>query len=177
MFGRNWQSADATIVATKVAVQTQAGYEDRLEYVADVNPAGAPPFRVTLQEPRFIKGNGAFVQPPVGAVVGVLFDPKSKKAKFDTTDQRILGPIGADAGQAAFEAAQDAAPGTPAGGLVAGEVPVMSGADVASLADALRSGEAGDPSARLAKLDELKAKGLVSDAEYQAQRQKIIGSI
>jgi hypothetical protein len=31
MFGRDWESAEATIVATQVAVQTRAGYEDRLE--------------------------------------------------------------------------------------------------------------------------------------------------
>jgi hypothetical protein len=185
MFGRNWESADATIVATKVAVETQAGYQDRLEYVADVNPANGPAFRATLQEPRLIKGKGAFEQPPVGAVVGVLFDPKTKKAKFDTTDPRILGPIGDD--DDAFEAAASARPGTPTTEPAVGQTQVLSDSDAAPIVNALRSSEAAgglqglqqasDPSERLTKLYELKAKGLVSDAEYQAQRQKIIDAI
>src|ERR1700680_4471398 len=87
MVGRHWESAEATIVATQVAVITAAGYKNRLEYAVDVHPASGPVVRVTLREPKFIKGG--FSQPAVGDVVGVLFDPKSKDAKFDTSDPRL----------------------------------------------------------------------------------------
>jgi hypothetical protein len=192
MFGRDWESAEATIVATQVAVQTRAGYEDRLEYVVDVHLATGSAFRVTLQEPKFIKGEGGFSQPAVGAVVGVLFDPKSKKAKFDTSDPRLLGGAQRQADQAAFEAAASASPGTPAApGAFPDQMQVLSGSDAAPIVNALLSSEAvgaadglqalrqqaGDPADRLAKLEALKAKGLVSDAEYQTQRQKIIGAV
>ena len=78
MVGRHWESAEATIVATQVAVVTAAGYKNRLEYAVDVHPANEPVFRAMLREPKFIKGG--FSQPAIGAVVGVLFDPKSKDA-------------------------------------------------------------------------------------------------
>jgi hypothetical protein len=185
MVGRKWESAEGTVVATEVAVQTQAGYEDRLRYVVDVRPASGDPFRTTLEEPKFIRGG--FAQPGVGAVIGVLFDPKSNKAKFDTSDPRINLTRGGDAAQAAFDAAASASPGTapPATGLggFAG-VQVLDGAEASQVADALRAagvavpGQAeDDPAARLAQLDDLKAKGLVSEAEYAEQRQKIIGSV
>jgi hypothetical protein len=79
MFGRDWESAEATIVATQVAVQTRAGYEDRLEYVVDVHLATGSAFRVTLQEPKFIKGEGGFSQPAVGAVVGGCSTPRARR--------------------------------------------------------------------------------------------------
>jgi len=41
---------------------------------------------------------------------------------------------------------------------------------------AVRQG-AGGPAGRLEKLEDLKAKGLVSDAEYATQRQKIIDAV
>src|SRR5450631_4426695 len=190
MFGRNGESAEGTIVATQVAVQTQAGYEDRLEYVTDVHPATGSAFRVTLQEPKFIKGG--FAQPAVGQVVGVLFDPKSKNAKFDTSDPRIKTSTQAEADQAAFAAAASASPDTPVSpGSVPGEIQVLSGSDAAPIVNALLSSEgaggadglqalrqqAGDPAERLAKLEDLKATGVVSDAEYETQRQKIIDAV
>jgi hypothetical protein len=189
MVGRHWESAEATIVATKVAVITAAGYVNRLEYAVDVHPANGPVFRATLREPKFIKGG--FHQPAVGAVVGVLFDPKSQEAKFDTSDPRIKITTQEEAARAAYEAATSAPPGTTVPG-VPGQVQVLSGSDAAPIVNALLSNPSlsgveglqalhpdtgGSPAERLEKLEDLKAKGLISDAEYAAQRQKIIDAV
>jgi hypothetical protein len=188
MVGRQWESAEGTIVATQVAVQTAAGYVNRLEYAVDVHRADGSVVRVTLREPKFIKGG--FSQPAVGAVVGVLFDPRREDAKFDTSDPRLKISVREDAKRAAFDAAVAGSPGTATPG-VPGQIQVLSGADAAPIVNALLSSEslsgvdglqglgrdAGGPAERLEKLDDLKAKGLVSDAEYAAQRQKIIGTV
>src|SRR5260370_15622080 len=110
MVGRHWESAEAKIMATEVAVQTAAGYVNRLEYAVDVQPANGPSVRVTLREPKFIKGG--FSQPQIGDVVGVLYDAKSGEAKFDTSDPRLKISVREDAKRAAFEAAASASPGT-----------------------------------------------------------------
>jgi hypothetical protein len=188
MVGHHWESAEATIVATQVAVITAAGYVNRLEYAVDVHPAVGTDFRVTLREPKFIKGG--FHQPQIGDVVGVLFDPKTHDAKFDTSDQRLTITFKEQKERAAFEAAASAAPGTAAPGLP-DQIQVLSGADAAPIVNALLSNEslsgvgaiqalphdADGPAERLEKLDDLKAKGLVSEAEYAAQRQKIIDAV
>lgn len=182
MLGRNLESAEGTVVATEVAVQTAAGYEDRLRYAVDVHPSTGPAFRVTLEEPKFIRGG--FAQPSVGDVLGVLYDPKKKTAKFDTSDPRINASTQQGADKATFEAAATASPGT-APPPRSDQMQVLTGVDTAQLANAPSLSKAAgteahkteDPSARLAKLDDLKAKGLVSDAEYSAQREKIIDSV
>jgi Short C-terminal domain len=189
MVGRHWEAVEGTIVATQVAVITAAGYKNRLEYAVDVQPASGPALRVTLREPKFIKGG--FSQPAVGDVVGVLFDPKSKDAKFDTSDPRLWITTREEAERSAFEAAASASPGNPTAG-VSGHMQVLSASDAAPILNALASSDAvggldaiqamrqqagDDPAERLAKLDDLKAKGLVSDAEYAAQRKKIIDGV
>ena len=185
MVGRHWESAEAMIVATQVAVITAAGYENRLEYAVDVQPANGPVFRATLREPKFIKGG--FSQPAIGAVVGVLFDPKSKDAKFDTSDPRLWITTREEAERRAFESAASASPGTAAPGVPA-QMQVLSGSDAAPIVNALLSDEslsgveglragAGGPAERIEKLDDLKAKGLISAAEYATQRQKIIDAV
>ena len=181
-------SAEATIVATQVAVITAAGYVNRLEYAVDVHPADGTDFRVTLREPKLIKGG--FHQPQIGDTVGVLFDPTTHDAKFDTSDQRLTITFKEQKEREAFEAAASAAPGTTAP-RVPDQIQVLSGADAAPIVNALLSNESlsgverlpathrgeDGPAERLAKLDDLKAKGLVSDAEYAAQRQKILDAI
>ena len=188
MVGHHWEPAEATIVATKVAVITAAGYVNRLEYAVDVHPADGTDFRVTLREPKLIKGG--FHQPQIGDVIGVLFDPKTHEAKFDTSDQRLTITYKEQKERDVFEAAASAAPGTAAPGIP-DQIQVLSGADAAPIVNALLANQSlsgveglqalrrddDGPAERLAKLDGLKAKGLVSDAEYAAQRQKIIDAV
>jgi hypothetical protein len=181
MVGRHWDTVEGRVVATEVAVETAAGYEDRLRYLVDIQPPGGSTVRVKLEEPKFIRGG--FAQPSVGAAISVLFDPKSQKAKFDTSDPRINLSRQPDAGQAAFEAAAAASPGTPPpvvnelqalGVSAAGEI---SGAPGSVGRSGSATGNQDDPAARLAKLEDLKKKGLVTDAEYAAQRQRIIDAV
>ncbi len=188
MVGRHWESAEGKIVATQVAVVTAAGYVNRLEYAVDIQPATGPVIRVTLREPKFIKGG--FSQPTVGDVVGVLFDSKSNEAKFDTSDPRLKISVRDNAKRAAFEAAASGTPGTDAP-AVFDQMQVLSGSDAAPIVNAVLASEqvrgaeglqglrpgGGGPAERLEKLDDLKAKGLVNDAEYAAQRQKIIDAV
>jgi hypothetical protein len=179
MVGRKWETVEGRVVATEVAVETAAGYEDRLRYLVDLQPRGGAAVRVTLEEPKFIRGG--FSQPSVGDPISVLFDPKSQKAKFDTSDPRINLSRHQDADQAAFQAAASASPGTPA--PVTDGLQSLGAAAAAEIADAVKSVGSStgtppdDPAARLAKLEDLKRRGLVTDAEYAAQRQRIIDAV
>src|SRR5438270_13054086 len=93
MFGRDWEPAEATIVARRlVHLSHDDGYGSTFqsfEYVADVRPRSAAPFRATLSE-RFNAIH--FKQPDVGQVVPVKFHPKDQKVKFDTADPSLRQP-------------------------------------------------------------------------------------
>ena len=52
MFGRGWEPAEATILASRVKSTTGDGMVSIREFVAEIRPTAAPPFRTTLQEPR-----------------------------------------------------------------------------------------------------------------------------
>lgn len=174
MFNREWQRVDGKVVATEVAVETAAGYEDRLRYAVDIQRPDGSAQRVTLEEPKFIRGG--FAQPGVGDVVGVLVDPKSQKAKFDTADPRINLGAQQAAGRASFDAATAAAAGTPP--PVAPDLASLAEqAEAAIAATAASPGENDDTAARLAKLDDLRTRGLITEAEYASQRQKIIDAV
>ena len=180
MLGRNnWDTVEGRVVATEVATETAAGYEDRLRYLVDIQPTGGSPVRVRLEEPKFIRGG--FAQPGVGAVISVLYDPKSQKAKFDTSDPRINLSTQQSASDAAFQAAASASPGSPP--PVAAGNPTLDTGTAGEVVTALNAtgitaaGPPEDPAARLAKLEDLKRQGVISDAEYTAQRQRIIGEV
>jgi hypothetical protein len=140
MLGRDWESAQATIVTRRVVAQGHGGEGGHLswveyEYIADVTPDGpAPPFRASFGEPR----NGIhFRAPEVGQVVHVKFLARSQRVKFDRSDMGIHRDLGhrkedqaavaaahTQEAQAQFDAEANAAPGTsilretgsPAGG-------------------------------------------------------------
>jgi hypothetical protein len=152
MLGRDWESAQATIVTRRVVAQGHGGEGGHLswveyEYIADVRPDGpATPFRATFGEPR----NGIhFRAPEVGQVVHVKFLAKSHRVKFDRSDMSIHRDLGhrkedkaavaaahTQEAQAQFDAVAHAAPGTsvpretgsPAGGAPtpSGDQPVLA---------------------------------------------------
>jgi hypothetical protein len=126
MFGRGWESGQATIVALK-EVWTAAheagtvGGGAKLktyEFLADVEPAaGGALFRTTMHEPF---DERHWRRPVVGDVVAVKCNPGRQKAKFDTSaesaGQKAQKRADKDrrAAQAAqFDALANAAPGTP----------------------------------------------------------------
>lgn len=108
MFGRDWQQADATVVkAAKVPVHKHDRYE-HFEYVVEVHPAGEAPFRAKLTQPET---GPSFAFPHEGQTVGVKFQPKSRKVKWDRADLRSFRP--AEDEQAELDAALRGPSGLP----------------------------------------------------------------
>jgi hypothetical protein len=194
VLGHHWEPAEATIIARNPRAQA-AGYEPNYDFVLDVRPSTGSPLRVTIHE-GFTAPAGGFRNPSVGEVVGVLYDPKSQRVKFDNSDPRLSA---APAGQAVADgfAAVAAAPpgtssvgpGTPDASELPGTVQSFSGEAATEMLGALlgsggveavadmKAHAAGDPAERLAKLQALRDKGVLTEAEYEAQRQRIIEAI
>ena len=84
MFGRKWEKAQALIVEARA----QRGGRDTFvhEFIADVTTASGETFRTKLEDPLF---SPDFLEPDVRDVVGVEFDPKSRKVRFDTSDPQL----------------------------------------------------------------------------------------
>lgn len=171
MFGRKWEAADATIIA-KHPRSTAAGYEQRYDYVIDVHPADAEAFRTTIHE-GFLGPKGGFADPEIGATVGVLYEPKSRKVKFDNADPRLMSAPEFQSTEARFAEAASALPGTSP---IDADPLVDLGVAVSPAHEDIGT-RASDPGARLRELEELRAEGLISEDEYTAQRQKIIDGI
>jgi hypothetical protein len=111
MFGHDWESAEATIIAESLLTSWSRGTGDATvphEYVADVRPEGEAPFRATFHEPLM---HGHSEHPRPGEVVNVLFDPKSHNVKLApeyTTSPRQVEHERAQS----FKTIADAPPGT-----------------------------------------------------------------
>jgi hypothetical protein len=155
MFGRDWESAEATIVTRRLVEQGHGGEAGILsyqayEYIADVRPAGGSPvFRAVVKEPF----NAIhFKAPEVGQVVRVTFRRKDKHVKFDDSDpgihrdinhkkadRRAVAQAGSAAAKASFAAIAAAAPGTspaPAGVGPATDPPFAAATDASAAIDA-----------------------------------------
>jgi hypothetical protein len=163
MLGSHWARAEATIIAKQPRPMT-GGYEQTYNYVVDVHPLDGPPIRATIHE-GFLAPDGGLADPAIGDTVGVLYDAKHQKVKFDNADPRLSLAPGKQAAADAFAEAATAAPGTalPAGAFSGQVVPTinLSGDSVSS---------------RLAKLERLRDSGLLDEASYRSARQSIIGS-
>jgi hypothetical protein len=101
MFGRDWESAEATILASRIKSTTGDGMVSTREFVAEVRPASSAPFRTTLDTPGIATD---FWPPDVGAVVSVKVDVKRQKAKFDKSDPTISRKARKAGADAAFRA-------------------------------------------------------------------------
>ena len=188
MFGNDWQKAQATIVMAHEKRTTRDGKVVAMEYIADVHPSSGAPFRATIPELNLLNG---FLSPRVGMTVSVLV--KGVKAKFDKDDPQLNRQSNIDglrgSNNERFAQLAGAAPGSAPGSL-AGSAGGAS--DKGSILDAIRSAvESGnvidltgrskpipeDPAPRLATLEALHSRGLMTDAEYFAARQHIIDAI
>lgn len=178
------------------------GQSNLREWVADVRPVHGQTFRAVIQTPNLALD---FREPVVGDVVRVLIDPKSGKVKFDKSDPRISLKAARAQEQARFEEAAAGRPGSVAASPApdhSGTTPsithlegvrVINAADAAPVLQAFLSGDtqardraiselrqqAAPPSVaeRLSALQLLKDTGVLTDEEYDEQRQRIIGSI
>lgn len=177
MFGHDWQPAQATIVMVHHKRTTGSGMVTINEYVADVQPKSGDGFRATIQEPNLAVD---FSPPSTGQTVSVLV--KGDKVKFDKDDPQLSRKALKTARDAGFADVAGSAAGTRVdtgsdGGSILDDIQALlaSGTVVNLAGGATRAAE--DPAARLAKLDALKQRGLMSDTEYAAARQRIIDAI
>src|SRR2546423_12812139 len=111
MFGRDWETAQATIVAVNFELTGFSPSGSRAEFVGDVQPdSGAPAFRATFKGPLHHKN---FEVPEVGRVVPVEFLPKSGEVKIDASDPAFRRDAAMEREKEQFEAIGRAPPGTP----------------------------------------------------------------
>ena len=153
MFGKkDLEAGEAVIVENHIKHHGGGQGQGNLrEWVADVRSAHGQTFRAVIQTPNLALD---FREPVVGDVVRVLIDPKSGKVKFDKSDPRISLKAARAQEQARFA---EAAAGQP-GSVAASPAP-----------DGVAE--------RLSALQLLKDTGVLTDEEYDQQRQRIIGSI
>jgi hypothetical protein len=117
MFGRDWQPAEATVIEAiseiktpkNVIGQPNVGYESwTYKAVVEVRPDGQDPFRTEMGLPKPVDH---FRFPKKGPV-GVLFDPKSRKVKWNRDDPRVYDDQDQKRQQDDFDAALRAPAGS-----------------------------------------------------------------
>jgi hypothetical protein len=167
MFGRDWGKAAATIVARDPKF-TGDGSTVTYTYVADVRLPSGETFRATVHEPTIATD---FWPPSIGDEVSVLVEPKQRKVKFDKDDERLSVKAYHAAKKKAFEDAQQQPAGSPPAGM-----PAQGNAAPAAFAR-LGAQAAATPEDRLATLQALHARGLLTSDEYATQRQRILDEI
>ena len=198
MFGHDWDKAEATIVA-RDAKFTGDGSVATYTYDADIRLSSGETFRATVHEPTIATD---FWAPSIGGVVSVLVRPKDRKVKFDKDDERLSVKAYHAAKKKAFEEAQRQPPGAaPAAWTSPTEIPdevasklaqygivpgvpmqVFSGDSAEGQAALAAFTQAGTPVAqtpeeRLATLEWMHQRGLVTDEEYAEQRRRILDEI
>ena len=109
MFGHDWQQVEAKIVKAAFVPVHKHDANLHYVYVVEVHPAGEEPFRAELVQPEL---GPRFGFPQEGAVVGVRFDRKSRKVKWDHSDPRSF-QIGKNKEQEELDAALRAPVGSP----------------------------------------------------------------
>ena len=174
MFGR-WEFGRATIVARQVhegmyhAQGPTGPYHTTYDYVADVEPdSGAPAFRATFTE---LFTGDIERQPDVGDQARVKFHAKDHKTKFDRSALAEEASAEKDADRREFDALAHSAPAASA----AAARPAPS--DPPGPAQAPAAGPADGPVDRLKRLEELaglRDRGVLSEAEFAAEKQKIL---
>ncbi len=110
MFGQDWDSAEATIVARDTKFSGDGSVATHT-YVADVRLPTGETFRATLREPTIATD---FWPPDIRDVVSVLVRSKDRKVKFDKDDERLSVKAVRASEKQAFGEAQQQPAGTPA---------------------------------------------------------------
>lgn len=173
-------------------------YNHVYDYVADVEPdSGAPAFRATFTE--MFESDEEY-RPVVGDRSRVRFHPKDQSVEFDRSALRDLATAAKASGHDRFGAIATAGPGSPAPAASPDPPPPGSGGAEeilrASILIARRKGDEAeaerltakleslggepraapqDPLDRLAKLADLHERGALTDAEFAAEKAKVLG--
>lgn len=109
MFGRRWEPAQGTVVASRVVKTSGDGMVSVHEFVVDVTPADGEVFRAKVGEPRFAMN---FTAPSVGAVVRVEVRAGSRTVRFDKDDPAVNLAVAKKQRSAAFDRTLEQPPGT-----------------------------------------------------------------
>jgi hypothetical protein len=196
MFGRGWEPGQATIVALKEVRSVGSDATSALggpklktyDFVADVQPdGGGPVFRTVVHEPF---DERHWRRPGVGDAVPVKCDPKRQTAKFDTGEATTGSKAqkesekGRRAAQAAqFDAMVNAAPGTPVPSTAGqrrddmgafGDDPELAQLGELEAEEHAAGGKSQGRLGALAQLADLHDRGVLSDLEFAAEKQKIL---
>lgn len=206
MFGHDWQATEATIVDRQRKV-VKGSILGPWEFVADVRHDGAGAARATIQEPSIATdfwppdiGDVVGVLYDAGRDK-VKFDKDDPRISAKARKRQGQDRLAASAAQAPGTPAHPSAPGGPpvafpaeaqmANAQVLSELLSGDPTQMHAAVDALRASAASaapapapapaeasaDPGARLAKLDALKASGLLTDEEHAEQRRRVLDSI
>jgi hypothetical protein len=171
-------------------------------FVLEVQPADGEPFRANVEPAGFNHAllhveSSNFRHPVEGEIVSVEYDPESRAVRFDMSDPALQAKASRHAREDAEHAAYEDALNAPLGAHAIQGAPVEALAGLGDLGDLkarllqmaaqnpgavidLRSsqpptGQASDPVDRLAKLADLKDRGVLTDAEFAAEKAKILG--
>jgi hypothetical protein len=202
VFGQDWVKAEARIVARDTDYTGDGSVVASHTFVADVVLPNEEILRATVNEPMIATD---FWPPSIGDVVSVLVRSKDHKVKFDKDDDRISAKAFREAQKRAFGSAQQQPPGTaPTGyaatsqlpdaiadtlaqlGITPGAQPRVFSADPGQAEAVLAAfarfgGQPGEvvptTEARLAQLDTLRERDLLTVEEYAEQRQRILDEI
>jgi hypothetical protein len=155
VFGRGWDEAEATVVAVKELKSWSGDPSSQItqskphEYVVDVRPTGAAPFRTTFRDPYL---RGTMDHPREGQVIKVLCQPKSQKAKLIEHEWKHSSDAGDEAKHVEadrFDSAKKGAPGSA-------------------------GGSSGSESDQLAALGERLERGEITETEFDAEVQRVM---
>jgi hypothetical protein len=174
---------------------------ENYEYVLDVRPeSGAAPFRATIKDPF---NEISFKQPNEGTVVRVKFHPKDHKVKFDRSDpalraedveQRDVAAAHSGDAQAKWDALVGGAPGSWAPGRDSqhrtDSATIHANSQAAQARREQRipqskatraqkaTGAGGEEQklGQLERLAKLHADGALTDAEFAAEKTKLLSS-
>jgi hypothetical protein len=88
-WGKKWMKVEGVVVAKQVKSRSSSSggllNVEIEEFVVEVRPTGHAAFRTLVQEPRIAIN---FWKPNVGAAVGLEWDEKGGKVRFDKSDPR-----------------------------------------------------------------------------------------
>ncbi len=110
MFGRNWQEADAKVVAAEIGEAIQGGVLMNAVYVVDVSPADAPAFRARVEN---VQAPGITIL-EAGDTVRVRYDGKGRVEIVEKGDPRFDTKVMRVETQSRLDALMAQPPGTPA---------------------------------------------------------------
>jgi hypothetical protein len=86
MFGKSWESAQATILLVNIKKVSSDGLTPTREWAAEVRKADGSTLRARIDEPRWVTD---FWPPDAGDVVAVEIEAKGGAVRFDMKDPQL----------------------------------------------------------------------------------------